>query len=87
MTRDGQATASLKHLAYSEGGSELKPIIGIGLCITGTVIWAAALRRIYHHKSHSPILGVVIGGGITASGIILFCVPNKPIRFSYFDKR
>jgi hypothetical protein len=66
----------------------LKPIIGIGLCITGTVIWAAALIGAFIIINPIvPSLGVVIGGGITASGIILFCVLNKPIRFSYFDKR
>jgi len=66
----------------------LKHLIGVGLCITGTVIWAAALIGAFVILNPTvPSLGVIIGGGITASGIILFCVPNKPIRFSYFDKR
>ena len=66
----------------------MKLIIGIGLCITGTVVWAGALIG-------APViiyptvlsLGVIIGGGIAASGIILICLPAQPIRFSYFDKR
>ena len=66
----------------------MKHLIGVGLCITGTVIWAAALIGAFVILNPTvPSLGVIIGGGITASGIILFCVPNKPIRFSYFDKR
>jgi hypothetical protein len=31
-------------------------------------------------------LGVIMGGGITASGIILIFLPTHPMRFSYFDK-
>jgi len=65
----------------------LKAVIGICLCIAGTVIWAAALLGAFVVVNPTVLsLGVILGGGITASGIILFCVPTQPIPFSYFDK-
>ena len=75
------------HYAYSQGRSELKFIIGTGLCVIGTIIWAATLIATPMLVDLTVIsLGVIIGGGITASGIILICLPTNSIRFSYFDK-
>jgi len=72
--------------AYSEGRSELKIIIGIEFCVVGIIIWLTALIGATVIANPTVVsLGVIIGGGITASGTILMCLPDSPIRFSYFD--
>jgi drug/metabolite transporter (DMT)-like permease len=66
----------------------LKIIIGLCLCIIGAIIWAVPLVTasvIVHPGDIS--LGVIIGGGLIASGILLIFLPTHPIRVSYFDKR
>lgn len=66
----------------------MKMIIGIGLCIMGTIIWAVPLvaSSVFVHPTVIS-LGVIIGGGIIMSGIALICLPDHPIRVPYFDKR
>ena len=79
--------SAVLHYAYPQGRSELKSIIGTGLCVIGTILWAATLIATPTLVDLTVIsLGVIIGGGITASGIILICLPTNRIRFSYFDK-
>jgi hypothetical protein len=65
----------------------LKILVGTGLCVVGTIVWAAALIGASVIVNPTVIsLGVIVGGGITASGIILIALPTNPVRFSYFDK-
>jgi hypothetical protein len=66
---------------------QLQLIIGIVLCAIGTSIWAASLIAASDLVNRIVIsLGVIMGGGMTASGIILIFLPTHLIRFSYFDK-
>jgi hypothetical protein len=70
-----------------QGGSGLKIIIGTGLCLTGTLIWTTTLIGVSINIDTRIIsLGVIMGGGIVTSGIMLICSPAHPVRFSYFDK-
>ena len=64
-----------------------KFIIGTILCVIGTSIWAVSLVAASHLVNPIVIsLGVIMGGGIAASGIILIFLPTHLVRFSYFDK-
>jgi hypothetical protein len=64
-----------------------KFIIGTILCVIGSSIWAVSLLAASDLVNPIIIsLGVIMGGGITASGIILIFLPTHLVRFSYFDK-
>ena len=63
-------------------------MIEIPVCIIGTIIWAVPLVTASVIVDPAAItLGVIIGGGLTASGILVISLPTHPIRVSYFDKR
>jgi hypothetical protein len=66
----------------------MKIMVGIGLCVIGIFICVVALftALVIGHPNLAS-LGVIIGGAIIMSGIVLICLPNRPIRVPYFDQR
>jgi hypothetical protein len=65
----------------------MKILVGVGLSVTGIIVWIASLfgaLGILHPTIVS--LGVLLGGVMITSGIALMCLSSQPKRVPYFDK-
>jgi hypothetical protein len=65
----------------------MKILVGVGLSVTGIIVWTASLfgaLGILHPTIVS--LGVLLGGVMITGGIALMCLSSQPKRVPYFDK-
>ena len=64
----------------------MKILVGIGLCVTGIIVWIGPLiGRSGDFPATVVSLGVLLGGVLTTGGIAVVCLPNQAKRVPYFD--
>jgi hypothetical protein len=64
----------------------MKISVGIGLCVTGIIVWIGSLVGAVGILQPTVVsLGVLLGGVLTTGGIAVVCLPNQAKRVPYFD--